>query len=104
MKLFCGGADSPQNRQGTLKPDVTAKNLAQLQQQPVPRKFREDIATLQELYGGNFTAGLCINWTLQQALEVLPRDRQRVDSYDSLAKYLRNERGVTLTIKSNKTR
>ncbi len=103
MKLFCGGADSPQNRQGSANSDVIAKNLAQ-QQLPIPRKFREDINTLQELFGDKFTAGLCINWTLQQALEVLPRDRQRVDSFDSLAKYLLNERGVSLTIKSNKTK
>ncbi len=102
MKLFCGGADSPQNRQGTLMPDVIAKNLAQ--QLPVPRKFREDIAILENLFGDKFTTGFCINYPLQEALIILPRDRQRVDSYNALAKYLHNERGIELTIKSNKTR
>lgn len=102
LKLFNGGSDSPLDRQESAKPDVINTKIAQ--ETSVPRKFWEDIATLQELFGEKFSTGLCINYTLQEALQILPRERQRVDSYDSLAKYLHNERGIELTIKSNKTR
>ncbi len=100
IKLFSGGVDSSQNRQDDAMPDVIEKKIAITE---IPQKFRADIETLQELFGEQFTAGLTIDWTLQQVLEILPRERKRVDSYDSLKKFLHSERGIELTIKSNKS-
>ncbi len=71
---------------------------------PIPRKFRDNIAKLQELYGDKFKNGLTISYTLQEVLQLLPRERKRVDSYTALTKYLHETRGITLTITSNKTK
>ncbi|MFR9543356.1 MAG: hypothetical protein SNJ29_15645 [Rikenellaceae bacterium] len=101
LKMFSSGLDSLQNRQEIAMPDVIDKKIATTE---IPQKFRADIETLQEIFKEKFITGLTIDWTLQQVLELLPRERKRVDSYDSLKKYLHSERGVELTIKSNKSR
>ncbi len=101
-KLFSGGLDPSPSRRGKAMPAENDKKIAEVP--PIPRKFREDVAILKNLYGDKFTTGLCIDLTLQEALKILARDRQRVDSYTALSKYLHSERGIQLTIKSNKTR
>lgn len=91
------------NRQESTTPDVIAREDSTITK-PIPRKFRDDIAILEDIYGEKFTTGLCISYTLQEILPILPRDRQRVDSYTALTKYLQNERGIILTINSNKNK
>lgn len=71
---------------------------------PIPEKYRKDVALLQSKYGDAFKTGFCINLTLQEALSIMPRDRKRVDSYAGLISYLKREQGITLTIKSQKTK
>ena len=71
---------------------------------PIPEKYKKDVALLQRKYGDAFKTGFCINLTLQEALSVMPRDRKRVDSYAGLISYLKKEQGITLTIKSQKTK
>ena len=71
---------------------------------PIPEKYKKDIASLQNIYGDPFNTGLCINLTLQEVLSVMPRDRKRVDSYAGLISYLKKEQGITLIIKSQKTK
>ena len=39
---------------------------------------------------------------LSELLAVIPRKRRRCEAYNSLVKYLREERNIILTIKSNK--
>ncbi len=102
MKLFSGGVAPSPSRREIAMPDENDKKIAEVP--PVPRKFREDIAILEKLYGDKFTTGLCISYTLQEILQILPRERKRIDSYAALAKYLKAERGITLTIQSNKTK
>ena len=70
----------------------------------IPEKFRKDISILESKYGELFISGLCINLTLQETLDLLPRQRPRVSAYDSLTKYLKGTREITLTIKSNKSK
>ena len=72
--------------------------------QPIPEKYKKDIEALQSKYGDAFKTGFCINLTLQEALSLMPRDRKRVDSYAGLISYLKKEQGITLTIKSQKTK
>ena len=74
------------------------------QKQPIPEKYRKDMALLQSKYGDAFKTGFCINLTLQEALSLMPRDRKRVDSYAGLISYLKKEQGIKLTIKSQKTK
>ena len=70
----------------------------------VPVKFRDDIAALTEYIGAEkFKSGLTIEVTLSELLGIVPRNRRRTDAYDSLAKYLKSELDITLTIKSSKT-
>jgi len=71
---------------------------------PIPEKYRKDVALLQSKYGDVFKTGFCIILTLQEALSIMPRDRKRVDSYAGLISYLKREQGITLTIKSQKTK
>ena len=71
---------------------------------PIPEKYRKDVALLQSKYGDAFKTGFCIILTLQEALSIMPRDRKRVDSYAGLISYLNSEQGITLTIKSQKTK
>jgi len=70
----------------------------------IPVKFRNDIKTLQEHYAQDFREGLEVSLTLKEALVLLPRDRARADAYNALASWMRNNLGITLTIKSQKTK
>lgn len=70
----------------------------------IPEKFREDIAALTDYIGEErFKSGLTIEVSLSELLGIVPRNRRRTDAYDSLAKYLKSELGITLTIKSQKS-
>lgn len=70
----------------------------------VPEKFRDDIAALREYIGAEkFKSGLTIEVLLAELLGVVPRNRKRTDAYDSLAKYLKSELDITLTIKTSKS-
>lgn len=71
---------------------------------PIPEKHKKDIVSLQSKYGDAFKTGFCINLTLQEALTIMPRERRRIDSYRGLQSYLKKELGITLTVKSQKTK
>ena len=66
----------------------------------IPVKFKADIETLQKLYPGETE----ITLTLREALEKIPRDRKRVDAYDTLVKFLKENMGIDLIVKSQKTK
>lgn len=70
----------------------------------IPEKYRKDVALLQSKYGDAFKTGFCIDLTLQEALSLMQRERKRVDAYSGLISYLKRELGITLTIKSQKTK
>ena len=68
----------------------------------VPEKYREDVAALTKYIGEErFQKGLSIE--LSEILNIAPRTRRRTDAYDSLAKYLKSELDITLTINSQKS-
>jgi len=70
----------------------------------VPEKFREDVSALTAYIGEErFVKGLSIDVMLGELLDVVPRNRRRADAYNTLIKYLKDERGITLIIKSNKS-
>ena len=72
--------------------------------QPIPEKYKKDVALLQSKYGDAFKTGFCIDLTLQEALSLMQRERKRVDAYSGLISYLKRELGITLTITSQKTK
>ena len=94
---------SVSNRLENAVPSVIVKK-DRSPKQPIPEKYKKDIASLRSKYGDALKTGFCIILTLQEALSVMPRDRKRVDSYAGLISYLKKEQGITLTIKSQKTK
>ncbi|HJH69556.1 MAG TPA: hypothetical protein OIM39_00400 [Bacteroidaceae bacterium] len=86
-------------------PDVIEKKAAEVKEEiKIPKKYREDIDTLREMYGENFKTGLSINLTLKEALKIIPRERLRVDAYSGLISFLKAKLGITLNITSQKTK
>ena len=67
--------------------------------------YAGDIHRLEEaLYNGHpLESGSCINITLQELLQIVPRKRRRIDAFRGLVSKLKNM-GVTLTIKSQKSK
>lgn len=88
------------NRLENAAPSVTVKKDSK----PIPEKYKKDVEALRNKYGAAFKTGLCIELTLQEALFIMPRERRRIDAYFGLISYLKREQGITLTIKSQKTK
>ena len=64
--------------------------------------YTDDIHRLEAALGHPLEKGDCIDFKLQDLLQIIPRKRRRIDAYRGLVSRLKNM-GVTLTIKSNKT-
>ena len=93
---------SVSNRLETAAPSVIVKKDST---EPIPKKYKKDIAALQEKYGNlSSLTGLSISLTLKEALEIMPRNRRRVDAYEGLKNYLKRAYGIELNIKSQKTK
>ena len=93
-----GGAVSSLGRQENTAPDVIVQKVS-----ITPEKFKDDVEALVKYIGEeHFVSGLNIEVTLSELLAVIPRKRRRCEAYNSLVKYLREERNILLTIKSNK--
>ena len=90
------------NRLENAAPSVSVKKDST---EPIPEKYRKDIAALQEKYGIlSSLTGLSISLTLKEALGIMPRERRRVDAYEGLKNYLKRIYGIELIIKSRKTK
>lgn len=66
-------------------------------------KFLRDLEALRDS-GYSLSSGSKIEITLQEILMICPRDRKRVDAYNSLVKYLNDEFDCSLYITSQKTK
>ena len=67
--------------------------------------YADDIHRLEDALneGRPLDNGRCIEITLQDLLQIIPRKRRRIDAYRGLVSRL-NKMGVTLTINSQKTK
>lgn len=93
-----GGSESSLDRQENTAPDVIVQKAS-----ITPEKFKDDVEALVKYIGEeHFISGLGIEVTLGELLAVIPRKRRRCEAYNSLVKYLREERNILLTIKTNK--
>ena len=93
---------SVSNRLENAKPSVSVKKDSN---EPIPEKYRKDIVGIEKKYGSlSSLTGLSISLTLKEALEIMPRERRRVDAYEGLKNYLKRIYGIELTIKSQKTK
>lgn len=71
----------------------------------IPEKYKKDIAGLEKKYGSlSSLTSLSVKFTLKEALEIMPRERRRVDAYEGLKNYLKRAYGIEQTIKSQKTK
>lgn len=71
----------------------------------IPKQFKDDVNALC-VYAGlsELATGMTLTMSLQEALSIMPRKRARIDSYKQLVKFLNDEMGVTLIIKSQKNK
>ncbi len=96
-QLF-GDQETPSSREPAVA-HVIDKNST-----TIPVKFKSDIDALQSKYEAEFKPGMRIELSLQDALQLLPRDRKRCDAYHTLQVWLEENMNIFLTIKSRKTK
>ena len=65
--------------------------------------YADDIHSLEAALGHPLEKGACIDFKLQDLLQIIPRKRRRIDAYRGLVGRL-NKMGVKLTINSQKSR
>ena len=71
----------------------------------ISEEFAEDVKRLCEFSGIiEVSPGMTITITLQEILKICPRNRQRVDAYKILVRYLKEQHGVELIINSKKSK
>ena len=97
ISMLNGDREVTSNRQSTTT-DVTAESS----EPKIPVKFKADVETLKAQYPSAFENKHGIVLTLHEALELLPRDRARTDSYQSLQEWLLTNTGVKLSVRSRK--
>lgn len=93
---------SRQENNNIAEPDVIEEKTAT--EIKIPKKYQDDIESLKGIYQEDFKTGLCINLTLKQALEIMPKERLRVDAFRGLISFLKGKMGITLNITSQKTK
>jgi hypothetical protein len=97
--IFPGTADSVQREdKRTILPDAHEKRVKSAASVD---SIAEDIKRLEAEYG-HLTEGMSLTVELKQLLVLCPRSRRRKDSYKKLQKVLLRDKGVILTIKSQK--
>lgn len=66
---------------------------------PPSSKFDDDVTALRNFVGDSeFQSGLSIEITLQELLNIVPRQRRRTDAYNTLVKHLKDNYKITLKI------
>ncbi|RHV89627.1 hypothetical protein [Culturomica massiliensis] len=90
---------------GGFKENLTNPSVACQEDNPKTseEKYKTEIQALTD-YFGELKNGVCIEIELSQLLQIIPKDRRRIDAYRGLISYLHEQYGVTLTIKSRKTK
>lgn len=104
MNIFFDGTleESSERQVRETTPDVIEKSSTIAQ--PILEKYKKDIEALREKYGDSFSTGFCIEVTLKELLEICPRERRRTDAYTGLISFLKGKLGITLNIKSQKSK
>ena len=88
-----------ESRQDCVSPDeIESKRNTVI----VPEKFKADVEALAKYIGRNLENGLCIKVDLAELLTVIPRERKRADTYNTLRRFLKNEFNIDLIINKKK--
>lgn len=88
-----------ESRQEGVSPDVNGRKENTV---IVPAKFKDDIKALEDYAGRKLESGVCIRVELSELLDIVPRERRRIDAYNALVLFMRNELGVDLVISSSR--
>ena len=88
-----------ESRQDSVSPDVNGMKANTV---IVPAKFKDDIKALEDYTGRKLESGVCIRVELSELLDIVPRERRRIDAYNALALFMKNELGVDLVICSSR--
>lgn len=67
-------------------------------------RYAGDIAALCDWMGGHLERGMTIDIRLKDLLDICPRNRRRIESYQGLKNWLMDDMEVILQISSNKTK
>lgn len=71
----------------------------------IPKQYEDEIKALCTYAGvDNLVVGMTIKMTLQEILSIIPKKRARIESYNTLMKFLKDELDVDLTLTSRKTK
>lgn len=88
-----------ESRQEGVSPDVIVRKANTV---IIPAKFKDDIKALEDYTGRKLENGVCIRVDLAELLTVIPRERRRVDAYNALVQFMKDELGVDLVISSSR--
>lgn len=91
-----------ENKTGTTIERMIPPPKPQKKKEDNGEKYKKDVEVLEKRFG-TLNPGMNLILTLQEILQILPRNRKRSDAYTGLVKHLQS-RGVTLTINSLKKR
>ena len=100
ITLLNGDRETTSNRQSATATDVIDESSTI--EIKIPQKFKADVETLMNLYPSAFENKHGIVMTLKEAVEIIPRDRVRTDSYKALQEWLLANTGVKLSVRSRK--
>ena len=100
--VFPGTLTEPKKDESAPIPEAKEKRecapVVEVKQDPITA----DIKRLEDAMGRPLESGQEINITLQELLRIVPRKRPRKDAYKHFQRVLKDEKGVILTIKSQK--
>ena len=100
ITLLNGDREVTSNRQSTAATDVIDGSSDK--EVKIPQKFKADVETLMAQYPSAFENKHGIVMTLKEAVEIIPRERARTDSYKALQEWLLANTGVKLSVRSRK--
>ena len=99
ISLLNGDRETTSNREPAAAHVIAESSTIEIK---IPQKFKADVETLMNLYPSAFENKHGIVITLKEAVEIIPRDRVRTDSYKALQEWLLVNMGVKLSVRSRK--
>lgn len=99
ITLLNGDRETTSNREPAATHVIAKDSTKEIK---IPQKFKADVETLMNLYPSAFENKHGIVMTLKEAVEIIPRDRVRTDSYKALQEWLLANMGVKLSVCSRK--
>ena len=99
ITLLNGDRETTSNRQSATADVIAESSTIEIK---IPQKFKADVETLMNLYPSAFENKHGIVMILKEAVEIIPRDRVRTDSYKALQEWLLANTGVKLSVRSQK--